>query len=47
MGHRTRRTAAQEYAPDDLLQGILMVSSIGFWAMTLGLVPGLLFRVWF
>jgi hypothetical protein len=47
MGHRTRRTAAQKFAPADLLQGILMVSLFGFWAVLLGLVPGLLFRVWF
>jgi hypothetical protein len=47
MGHRTRPTAAQKFAPADRLQGILMVSAIGFWAVTLGLVPGLFFRVWF
>lgn len=46
MGYRTRPTAASQYAPTDLLQGILLVSSFGFWAVMLGLMPVLLFRVW-
>jgi hypothetical protein len=46
MGHRTRPTAASQFAPADLLQGILVVSSFGFWAVMLGLMPVLLFRVW-
>lgn len=46
MGHHTRSTAVQQFAPADLLQGILVVSSFGFWAMMLGLMPGLLLRVW-
>jgi len=46
MGHRTRPTAARQFAPADLLQGILVVSSFGFWAVMLGLMPVLLFRVW-
>ncbi|MBP0116409.1 MULTISPECIES: hypothetical protein [Bradyrhizobium] len=46
MGHRIRPTAARQFAPADLLQGILMVSSFGFWAVMLGLIPVLLFRVW-
>ena len=46
MGQRVRPTAAEMFAPADLLQGILVVSSFGFWAVTLGLMPVLLFRVW-
>ena len=46
MGHRIRPTAAREFAPADLLRGILVVSSFGFWAVVLGLMPVLLFRVW-
>jgi hypothetical protein len=46
MGHRTRPTAASQFAPADLLQGILVVSSFGFWAVMLGLMPVLLYRVW-
>lgn len=46
MGQRARPTAAENCAPADLLQGILMVSSFGFWAVMLGLTPVLLFRVW-
>ncbi|MDE2376113.1 hypothetical protein [Bradyrhizobium sp.] len=46
MELRTRDPAAQHYAPADLLQGILLVSSFGFWAVMLGLMPALLFRVW-
>jgi hypothetical protein len=46
MGHRSRPTAAQHFAPADLLRGILVVSSFGFWAVMLGLMPVLLFRVW-
>ncbi|WP_439371017.1 hypothetical protein ACRQ5Q_05820 [Bradyrhizobium sp. PMVTL-01] len=46
MGHRTRPTAAQQFAPADLMQGILVVSSFAFWAVVLGLMPVLLFRVW-
>ncbi|UPJ63462.1 hypothetical protein [Bradyrhizobium sp. 191] len=46
MGHRIRPTAARQFAPTDLLQGILVVSSFGFWAVMLGLMPVLLFRLW-
>lgn len=46
MGYRTRPTAASQFAPTDLLQGIIVVSSFGFWAVMLGLMPVLLFRVW-
>jgi hypothetical protein len=46
MGQRVRPTAAEMFAPADLLQGILVVSSFGFWAVILGLMPVLLFRVW-
>ncbi len=46
MGLRTRDAAARNYAPADLLQGILVISSFGFWAVMLGLMPVLLFRVW-
>jgi hypothetical protein len=46
MVHRTRPTAAENFAPANLLQGILMISSLGFWAVMLGLIPVLLFRVW-
>jgi hypothetical protein len=46
MGHRIRPTAARQFAPADLLQGILVVSSFGFWAVMLGLMPVLLYRIW-
>lgn len=46
MGHRIQPTAARQFAPADLLQGILVVSSFGFWAVMLGLMPVLLLRVW-
>ena len=46
MGHRIRPTASRQFAPTDLLQGILVVSSFGFWAVMLGLLPVLLFRIW-
>jgi hypothetical protein len=46
MGQRVRPTAAEMFAPADFLQGILVVSSFGFWAVMLGLMPVLLFRVW-
>ena len=46
MGHRTRPTAAKEFAPADLMQGLLVISPFGFWAVMLGLMPVLLFRVW-
>ena len=46
MGHRTQPAAAPQFAPADLLQGLLVVSSFGFWAVMLGLMPVLLFRVW-
>jgi hypothetical protein len=46
MGHRTQPAATQQFAPADLLQGLLVVSSFGFWAVMLGLMPVLLFRVW-
>ncbi len=46
MGQRARPTAADIFAPADLLQGLLVVSSFGFWAVMLGLMPVLLFRVW-
>ncbi|WFU41984.1 hypothetical protein QA640_05675 [Bradyrhizobium sp. CB82] len=46
MGHRTRPTAAKDFAPADLMQGLLVISSFGLWAVMLGLMPVLLFRVW-
>ena len=46
MGHRDQPTAVRNFAPADLLQGILVISSFGFWAVMLGLMPALLFRVW-
>ncbi|MGY8664125.1 hypothetical protein Q3C01_17400 [Bradyrhizobium sp. UFLA05-109] len=46
MGHRIRPTAAEHFAPADLMQGLLVISSFGFWALMLGLMPVLLFRVW-
>jgi hypothetical protein len=45
MGLRARNAVANTFAPADLLQGILVVSSFGFWAVMLGLMPVLLFRV--
>ena len=47
MGLRTRDRIASDFAPADLLQGILVISSFGFWAVMLGLMPVLLYRVWF
>jgi hypothetical protein len=46
MAYRRRPTAASQFAPADLLKGILVVSSFGFWAVMLGLMPVLLFRIW-
>jgi hypothetical protein len=46
MGLRTRDRTAHDFAPADLLQGILVISSFGFWAIMLGLMPVLLFRLW-
>ena len=46
MGLRTHDPAARNFAPADFLQGILVISSFGFWAVMLGLMPVLLFRVW-
>lgn len=46
MELRTQDSVAQNYAPADLLQGLLVISSFGFWAVMLGLMPVLLFRVW-
>ena len=46
MGLRTRDPAAQDLAPGDFLQGILVISSFGFWAVMLGMMPVLVFRVW-
>lgn len=46
MELRTRDPAVQHYAPADLLQGILVISSFGFWAIMLGFMPVLLYRVW-
>ncbi|MBR0714417.1 hypothetical protein [Bradyrhizobium liaoningense] len=46
MGLRTRDRTARNHAPADLLQGILVISSFGFWAVMLGLMPVLLFRIW-
>ena len=46
VGQRIQPTAAEDFAPADLLQGILVISSFGFWAVMLGLMPVLAFRVW-
>jgi hypothetical protein len=46
MGQRIRPPAADIFASADLLRGILVVSSFGFWAVMLGLMPVLVFRVW-
>ncbi|WP_186294102.1 hypothetical protein [Bradyrhizobium guangdongense] len=46
MELRTEDSVARHYAPADLLQGILVISSFGFWAVMLGLMPVLLFRLW-
>jgi len=46
MAQRTQPTAARNFAPADLLQGLLVISSFGFWAVVLGLMPVLLYRVW-
>ena len=45
MGHRSRPTAANDFAVVDLMQELLVISSFGFWAVMLGLMPVLLFRV--
>jgi hypothetical protein len=47
MAQRNQPAAARQIASADRLQGILLASSFGFWAVMLGLVPALLFRVWF
>jgi hypothetical protein len=46
MGYRSQPTATEDFAPADFRQGILVVSSFGFWAIMLGLMPVLLLRVW-
>ena len=46
MGHRSRPTAANDFAVVDLMQELLVISSFGFWAVMLGLMPVLLFRLW-
>jgi hypothetical protein len=46
MGQRIRPTAADMFASADFLRGIVVVSSFGFWAVMLGLMPVLVFRVW-
>ncbi|OSI95101.1 hypothetical protein BSZ25_05375 [Bradyrhizobium canariense] len=46
MGQRIRPTAADTFASADFLRGIVVVSSFGFWAVMLGLMPVLVFRVW-
>ncbi|MGY4365512.1 hypothetical protein ACVW1A_001577 [Bradyrhizobium sp. LB1.3] len=46
MGQHIRPPAADIFASADLLRGILVVSSFGFWAVMLGLMPVLVFRVW-
>ncbi len=46
MQHRDGPTAARDFAPADLVQGLLVISSFGFWAVVLGLMPVLVFRVW-
>ena len=37
MAQRTQPTAARNFAPADLLQGLLVISSFGFWAVMIGL----------
>ncbi|MDH2346308.1 hypothetical protein [Bradyrhizobium sp. SSUT77] len=46
MGQRIRPPAADIFASADFLRGILVVSSFGFWAVMLGLMPVLVFRIW-
>jgi hypothetical protein len=46
MGQRIGPTAADMFACADFLRGIVVVSSFGFWAVMLGLMPVLVFRVW-
>lgn len=46
MGQRIHPTAADIFASADFVRGILVVSSFGFWAVMLGLMPVLVFRVW-
>ena len=46
MGQRIQPTAADIFASADFMRGILVVSSFGFWAVTLGLMPVLVFRLW-
>jgi len=46
MGHRIPDPVARNFAPADLLQGLLVISSFGFWAVVLGLMPVLLLRIW-
>jgi hypothetical protein len=46
MGQHVEPRAAKDFVATDLLQGILVISSFGFWAVMLGLMPVLLVRVW-
>jgi hypothetical protein len=46
MGQHIEPRAARDFVATDLLQGILVISSFGFWAVMLGLMPVLLVRVW-
>jgi hypothetical protein len=46
MGQRIRPTAAEMFASADFMRGIVVVLSFGFWAVMLGLMPVLVFRVW-
>jgi hypothetical protein len=46
MGQHIQPRAAKDFVATDLLQGILVISSFGFWAVMLGLMPVLLVRVW-
>jgi hypothetical protein len=45
MPPETQGAGLRNSAPADWIQGLLMVSSFGFWAIMLGLLPVLLVRV--
>lgn len=44
MKGQAQRDGLQGFAPADRMQGLVVVASFCFWAMVLGLVPGLAIR---
>lgn len=44
MEKETRRAGARGLAPADRMEGLVVVAPFCFWAIVLGLVPGLALR---